>query len=132
MAALIDGREALSMSEDRGAGSLERRLLALMADMGLWGYHAPDSRRAEPGWPDWVIVGPRGFMFRELKAERGRVTPDQRRVGNILLKAGADWAVWKPSDLLGGVIAEQLSGLTNHPTGRRHGRNVQIDELRPT
>lgn len=98
-----------TMTEDRGPDSLEARLKALLEDFGLWGYHMRDSRTAErKGWPDWVILGPRGALFRELKTERGRLTPDQRRVRDRLTNAGLDWGIWRPSDLVNGTIHRQL------------------------
>lgn len=100
---------AWSMSEDRGPDSLEAAVLGFMRDLGLWGYHTRDSKRSEKGWPDWVILGPGGSLFRELKSERGTLSVDQRRVGSMLARAGLDWAVWRPSDLFSGLIAAQLS-----------------------
>lgn len=97
------------MLEDRGPGSLDANVRRLMRDMGLWGYHTRNSIGSERGWPDWVILGPGGGLFRELKSERGSLSPDQRRVGSKLTRAGYDWAVWKPRDLYSGVIAAQLA-----------------------
>lgn len=102
---------AQAMPEDRGPDSLEANLRALMKDMNLWGFHVRNSIGSERGWPDWVITGPRGALFRELKSERGVLSPDQRRVGSMLTRAGLDWAVWKPRDLFSGVIAAQLAGI---------------------
>lgn len=107
---MIDPR-AYAMPEDRGPDSLEANVLRLMADLGLWGYHTHDSRRSEKGWPDWVILGPSGSLFRELKSERGTLSVEQRRVGSRLLRAGLDWSTWRPSDLFAGTIARQLRGI---------------------
>jgi hypothetical protein len=96
------------MSEDRGPDSLESHVRKLMADLGLWGYHTRNSIGSAKGWPDWVILGPRGGLFRELKSQRGEPSPDQRSVGARLICAGFDWAVWRPADLFSGVIAAQL------------------------
>lgn len=102
---------ALAMPEDKGSGSLEAGLLRLMADLGLYGFHARNSRGCTgPGWPDWVIVGHR-VLYRELKSEAGRLSPDQRAVADRLIKAGADWAVWRPTQLLDGTIARELAEL---------------------
>ena len=53
------------------------------------------------GWPDLVLVHPtRGtVLFRELKAEKGRLDPKQVAWGRWLTAAGCDWAMWKPSQI---------------------------------
>lgn len=50
------------------------------------------------GFPDLVLVRGLKFLFRELKTERGQLTPQQVMWGEELRLAGADWAVWRPSD----------------------------------
>ena len=100
---------AAAMPEDRGPDSLEAHLRKLLADLGLWGFHPRTSVRSTPGWPDWVIIGPWKVAFRELKRERGTLTPEQARVGEMLTRAGQDWRVWRPSDLLSGQIARELA-----------------------
>ena len=61
-------------------------------------YHTYDSRRSEPGFPDLVLVRDR-VLFRELKTNTGRVSVAQKDWGDALTKAGADFKVWRPSDL---------------------------------
>ena len=61
-------------------------------------YHTYDSRRSQPGFPDLVLVRDR-VLFRELKTDRGRITPDQQRWLDTLRAAGADADVWRPGDL---------------------------------
>lgn len=100
---------AVRMTENRGPDSLESNVKQLMSDFGLWGFHVRNSIGSQRGWPDWVILGPAGALFRELKSERGQVTPEQSKVGARLKRAGLDWAVWRPTQLLDGTIAKQLS-----------------------
>jgi hypothetical protein len=52
------------------------------------------------GWPDLVIYSPRRgrTLYRELKSESGRVTPEQAEVLADLAASGNDVAVWRPSD----------------------------------
>lgn len=104
---MIDPR-AYRMSEDTGPDSLEAHVRRLMRDLSLWGYHPRNSIGSEKGWPDWVILGPRGALFRELKSMRGALTPEQRSVGARLIIAGLDWGTWTPADLYSGAIAAQL------------------------
>ena len=102
---------AAAMPEDRGPDSLEAHLRRLMKDLGLWGYHPRRSEKSEKGWPDWVIIGSR-ILHRELKTERGKVTDEQQQVGIRIASAGGDWAVWRPSDLLSGRIARELTAIS--------------------
>lgn len=108
-------RLALAMPEDRGPGSLEAHLRDLLDDYGLWGYHTRNSIGAAKGWPDWVILGPAGVLFRELKSESGIVTPEQRMVGALLTKAGLNWNVWRPRDYYDRRIHRELAAIAAHP-----------------
>ena len=102
---------AAAMPEDRGPNSLDAHLRRLLRDLNLWGFHPRTSIGSEPGWPDWTIIGPRKIIFRELKSEYGRVTPEQQHVGEMLQRAGQSWAVWRPSSLLSGEIGRELTNL---------------------
>jgi hypothetical protein len=71
----------------------------LVALCQLRAFHARDSRGSwGTGFPDLVIVGPGGAIFREVKTGRGRLTGRQWDWGHALLGAGLDWAVWRPED----------------------------------
>lgn len=50
------------------------------------------------GFPDLLITGKRGILFREIKMPSGRLSPEQKMWGLWLHRAGQDWAVWKPED----------------------------------
>jgi hypothetical protein len=106
------------MPED-GPDSLESRVRDLAANLYLWGYHNRDSKQAERGWPDWVILGPHGGLFRELKSTRGVLASDQRVVGAKLTAAGFDWAVWRPKDWIDGTIGRQLARIAGYRSGPR-------------
>ena len=70
-------------------------------------YHTYDSRRSEPGFPDLVLVKDR-ILYRELKTETGKLTEAQKSWGRAVVKAGGDWAVWRPSDMA--EIYKELMG----------------------
>lgn len=93
----------------------EDQLLSAVRDLcrlyQLTSYHTHRSDRSDPGFPDLVIVGPAGVLFRELKTAAGKLTADQRRWQTELHAAGADVAVWRPADLLGGGVGDQLRAL---------------------
>lgn len=99
---------AAAMREDRGEDSLAANVQRLMGELDLWGYHSSRPLQDPSGWPDWAIIGPGGMLFRELKSQHGTLSPAQRGVGARLILAGQNWAVWRPCDLLSGVIERQL------------------------
>jgi hypothetical protein len=100
---------ARAMSERELQDSIRR----LCDDLGLAVQHIHDPRRSWlVGWPDLVIVG-NGIIYRELKSERGTLSPEQRAVGDRLELAGADFAVWRPRHLLDGSIAQRLAELAS-------------------
>lgn len=68
----------------------------------------PGSSR---GFPDWVIAGPGGLLFREAKAEDGRRSKAQIAWGKMLTAAGGNYAVWRPADLDSGLIGRELAAI---------------------
>jgi hypothetical protein len=102
---------AAAMTEDRGPDSLDAHVRKLIADLGLFGYHPKNSKGSQAGWPDWVIIGRAGILYRELRTEHGTVSADQRHVGELITRAGGNWGVWRPRQLLDGTIARELAGL---------------------
>lgn len=102
---------AATMPEDRGPDSLDAHVRRLIADLGLFGYHPRNSKGSQAGWPDWVIIGRAGILYRELKTESGTVTPEQRHVGELITRAGGNWRVWRPRDLFDGTIGRELADL---------------------
>jgi len=92
----------------------EKDLLASVREMavtlGFLVYHTHDSRRSEGGWPDVAIAGHGRLLVRELKRQSGVVTPEQKVWLAPLADAGVDAGVWRPIDLLSGVILDELKG----------------------
>lgn len=77
-------------------------------------YHTHDSRRSAPGFLDLVLVNTRAgrVLFRELKTNKGRVSPDQREWIDGLTACGMDAGVWRPNDLDSGLVLAELRGQT--------------------
>jgi len=86
----------------------------------LW-HHCTDSRkcRGQRGFPDLVIIGPKGVIFAELKSADGDTSPEQDLFGWTLEAAENMCApacnsrvrlsqVWRPDHLNGGDIEDQL------------------------
>lgn len=84
-------------------------VLELCAWLHLLVFHAQDSRRSAPGFPDLVIAGPRGVIFAELKSPRGRLRPAQQEWRYMLLASGQCHVVWRPDNL--SVITDVLKGI---------------------
>lgn len=78
---------------------------------GLWWYHVTDSRMDKAGFPDLVIIGRHGGLFRELKKTTGKPSDAQLDVGDRMRTAGLDWDVWKPADLRSGRIKRELEAI---------------------
>ena len=78
-------------------GEFQSSILDLVRALGLQAYHTHDSRRSQKGFPDLVIVGSNGVLYRELKTMTGVVTEEQKYWLSILQAAGADVAIWRPN-----------------------------------
>ena len=62
-------------------------------------YYVPDSRWTDVrGWPDLVLARGGIVLFRELKAEGGKVSVEQQWWLDQLAEAGCDAKVWRPAD----------------------------------
>ncbi|MDQ1053198.1 hypothetical protein QE394_001126 [Arthrobacter sp. SORGH_AS 212] len=103
-------------------GMSEREFQAIVVEVArLHGYelayHTHDSRRSAPGFPDLVLVSTRRVrvLFRELKTDKGRVSPDQRTWIDGLTAAGMDAGVWRPADLTSGRVLAELKGRKDLP-----------------
>lgn len=91
----------------------EVRVMRVARQFGWCGYHVRFSVAATRGihllkrdghmdgygFPDWVFAKDgHPLKYRELKAQNGRVTAHQKHWHRLLAAAGADVAVWRPSD----------------------------------
>lgn len=63
-------------------------------------YHTHDSRRSEPGFPDWVFVHERvgSIVFAELKGWNTPIEPEQQRWIDALAAMGLPAFIWRPKD----------------------------------
>jgi hypothetical protein len=78
---------------------------------GLLWFHDYTPQRNPPGLPDLLVVGPMGFLVRELKSERGSLTSVQSRWVYALRAQRIDSGVWRPSDWESGRVGRELDGL---------------------
>lgn len=70
------------------------------------------------GWPDWVLVGPSGVLYRECKSNRGRLSADQKAWFEALRAAGCDVAEWRPQDWHSGRIRAEMTAIACTPRVR--------------
>ncbi len=92
---------------------LQTHVVRLARALGWLVYHTYDARRSEPGFPDLTMVHDKhGLMFVELKAEKGRVSPDQWKWIEGLNSPKHPALIWRPCDWADGAIRHTL---TNGP-----------------
>lgn len=72
--------------------------------------HACDLYRSgsEPGFPDLVIIGPRGVLWRELKVPPDEPNHAQKALGYTLAASRQNYAIWTPADWESGRIMKEL------------------------
>jgi len=97
---------AAAMAEDE----LQANIMDACKVLGLLAYHTHDARRSPAGFPDLCIVG-RRLIFRELKTQRGKLTPDQSVWLHGLRRAGVDADVWRPEQWCDGSVMRQLQAM---------------------
>jgi len=96
-------------------------VIALAESCGWKTYHARPARTARgwrtavqgsgKGFCDLVLAKPgRGVLFRELKVDNGRLSPEQREWLATLIAAKADAGVWRPENWI--EIVSTLKGTT--------------------
>jgi hypothetical protein len=86
----------LDIATRQTEAQFQAQVVELAEWLGYAWYHAHDSRRSPAGFPDLVLVRPRGrglsarVIFAELKAQHVWLT--------TLIDADAEVYVWRPSD----------------------------------
>lgn len=94
-------------------------------------FHVNLSIRSEPGWPDLVLVGANGAIFRELKTATGKVSPHQAFWLAILEDAGLDAGVWRPDQWPDPILSQiKALGRVQHekppPRRRRNPSKAKV------
>lgn len=81
----------------------QRMVVARAEFHGWWTWHCFDSRRTTPGLPDLILIKqgadgvPGRVIFAELKAQKGRLRPEQKDVLGMLATCPVESYVWRPS-----------------------------------
>lgn len=80
-------------------GKFQAAVIAKAKECGWTVYHTYDSRRSEDGWLDLAICRPPRLLFWELKSEKGKLTPAQKKWLNLLRKCdGVEADAFWPKD----------------------------------
>jgi hypothetical protein len=90
--------------------AFQAEVMTLAKHLGLVAYHTHRSDRSVAGFPDLVIVGHRGVLYRELKMPGKRPTKDQVFWIAALNESGADAGVWRPKHWPT-IITEEMRAL---------------------
>lgn len=99
-------RSSYKMTE----AQLQASILDLCRHHRLLAMHIRDSRRnIGVGFPDLVIAGRGGVIFRELKNDTLQPTPEQMTWLGTLDAGGADAALWRPGHWEDGTVREVLA-----------------------
>lgn len=64
------------------------------------------------GFPDLMIIGSHGVLFREVKTVNDRPSPDQTAMLWLLKAAGQDAGIWTETDLTSGIVAREIAGIS--------------------
>jgi hypothetical protein len=89
---------------------LQASILDLCRTRRLLAFHVRDSRKSVGvGFPDLVVAGVGGVLFRELKNDVLQPTPEQMTWLGTLEAGGADAALWRPEQWYAGDIAAALA-----------------------
>lgn len=95
---------------------LDDKIAELCELLQLRRYHAERPQRVSLyGWPDLVIWGPSGVLFRELKGDWGRPSLQQIDVLRSLGAAGANARIWRPEHWHNGQIEAELRRIAAWP-----------------
>lgn len=79
-------------------------VIAAAKTLGWRVYHTHDARRSHAGYPDLTLVRGKRLVFVEMKAPKGKTTPEQDAWLAALAGAGAECYVWRLDDWTGGAI----------------------------
>ena len=98
---IVKTRHAPGPDEEAHAQNL---VLDAARKLGWLAYHTHDSRRSHAGYPDLTLVRGKRLICVEMKAPKGKTTPEQDAWLAALAGAGAECYVWRLADWTSGAI----------------------------
>lgn len=81
--------------------------------LDLLQYHTYGGNVSRFGFPDLVIVGPRGHAIWEVKSTLGDLSPDQQDWADMLKAAGLSYSVIAPKDWESGEVRRRLLAIAD-------------------
>lgn len=102
----------LAVAERMSERELEDQVRDACKKFRLLRYHTYRATKSPAGFPDEVIVGSNGTLFRELKRQSEKPTVAQQEWLDGLAAAGQDAAVWRPADWMSGRIIRELFAIS--------------------
>lgn len=94
---------------ERGRDGLQNKVRKMALDLNWRFYHAFDSRRSAPGFPDCLMLRGNRCIAMELKRQDKDPTEEQCEWLVAFKQAGCEAYVFRPSDLLDGTILAVLA-----------------------
>lgn len=112
-------RLRISIGNVMTESELRSAILAECERLGLWVFWIPQAARTgigrtaktARGWPDLVIAGSHGVIFRELKSYYGQTSYEQDYWVWYLHNGGCDTGIWRPAEWESGRIRDELQAL---------------------
>ncbi len=98
-----------SVARSLTEADLQQSVEDLAGYRGWSKYHTRDSRRSDPGFPDLVLWRDHRLIFAELKAQKGKLTPEQETTLDGLMLTGCEVYVWRPEAWFDGEIDAVLA-----------------------
>tara|TARA_R100000306_G_scaffold38814_1_gene38551 strand:+ start:747 stop:1142 length:396 start_codon:yes stop_codon:yes gene_type:complete len=102
--ALVDGEEvpvdkpAPSKPRNHPERDLQRNVQELARAYGWTDWHVLRSKGMRAGFPDLVLIRPPDLVWVELKSEKGRLSPAQKEMHEMLRACGQQVYLWYPGN----------------------------------
>ena len=114
------GTATLTAAAPMSEKALQEAVIDLARWLGVLTYHPRPARTSAgdwvtpvtgdgAGWPDLVLVGAHGILYRELKSATGTATRAQQGWLDALHDAGGDIGIWRPTHWASGTIWRELA-----------------------
>lgn len=91
------------------------RFERMCRELGWAYYHTFNSQHSAGGYPDYHCIRGGDEFYAELKTEKGKLTAKQENWRDLLVGAGNEWELYRPSDE--DRVLERLNAEYREPKG---------------